>query len=549
MSVGGVVGVLALKQPGRFVGMGRTRFTLRPVLVRLLDHLNRGVADKESARLLGLTLGTVRTYVDQLKQQCGTRDRFEVVQRARKAGMMVAPKPDAAFLQLFLRRERRCLEYLQRGFRDQALAHALRITLPHLRRLTAGLLRKLGVRSADEAVARAIAVGLLDRRGTVAAEAGLVPLDRRILRGLARGRTQAKVARDLGITASAVTIRLNALRAGWAARDVYDLLAMAKERGVFAKGVELPARSTKDIIRKSHLRVLQLFNRGLASQEVADRLGLGAATVRTYASKLYEHFGVATRQQLVLAARDRGILMDPRLAANKRARQLYVDPVTVPRLSRRQLEALQFARRDCGPAEIARAWKTSQANAEDALAMARKKLGVRTTPEAVERAISLNLLGPLLASVRSPFSRREREVLLLLARGLSRQEIGSELGIKRLTASSYVANMRHKVRARSDDELLEVAERLGALGPRRVSRRRMQGVHARGLLSLTARQLEVAHALCLPGALTHAQIAQRLGITKATVSTHVRVLKLRLNLRRSSYEEFRDGFRRLLRTC
>ena len=60
-------------------------------------------------------------------------------------------------------------------------------------------------------------------------------------------------------------------------------------------------------------------------------------------------------------------------------------------------------------------------------------------------------------------SDREREVLELLARGLSNREIGTELFITPKTASVHVSNILAKLGVSGRVEAAAVAHRLGAV--------------------------------------------------------------------------------------
>lgn len=225
------------------------------------------------------------------------------------------------------------------------------------------------------------------------------------------------------------------------------------------------------------------------------------------------------------------------------------DRALEPKISRRQLQALEQARLGRGPREVARIWKTSAANAEDAFAEARRKVSARNTEEAIDRAISLGLLQPLPVSTRVPFSARQLDVLEFLTRGCSRREIGEELGISKGAVGHYIWHMRAKVRARDDDELLGVAEQLGIVkrNMRRVARRKMQQVKQREAIPLTERQKEVAEAICRWKNISHEHIAARLGVTRGTIDHHVRVLKHRLNLAGTTRSEFAERYHALVK--
>ena len=70
--------------------------------------------------------------------------------------------------------------------------------------------------------------------------------------------------------------------------------------------------------------------------------------------------------------------------------------------------------------------------------------------------------GPGAASPFAALTDREREVLRLLARGMSNREIGAELFITTKTASVHVSNILGKLGAASRTEAAAIAYREGA---------------------------------------------------------------------------------------
>jgi len=65
------------------------------------------------------------------------------------------------------------------------------------------------------------------------------------------------------------------------------------------------------------------------------------------------------------------------------------------------------------------------------------------------------------AEILSRLSDREREVLALLASGLTNQQIGSRLGITARTASTHVANIYRKIEVTNRVDAARAAMRLG----------------------------------------------------------------------------------------
>jgi DNA-binding CsgD family transcriptional regulator len=109
-----------------------------------------------------------------------------------------------------------------------------------------------------------------------------------------------------------------------------------------------------------------------------------------------------------------------------------------------------------------------------------------------------------------PLTHREQEVQQLVAAGLSDADIAQQLGISTRTAETHVASVRRKLGLTSRQQLT---------GPR-----------------LSRRQSEI-RALVAKG-LTSPQIAERLGLSRRTVDSHVGALMQRAGVRRRG--ELRD---------
>ena len=57
-------------------------------------------------------------------------------------------------------------------------------------------------------------------------------------------------------------------------------------------------------------------------------------------------------------------------------------------------------------------------------------------------------------------SRREREVMALVVRGLLNKQVGSELGISEITVKAHRGSAMRKMKARSLPDLVNMANRL-----------------------------------------------------------------------------------------
>lgn len=75
--------------------------------------------------------------------------------------------------------------------------------------------------------------------------------------------------------------------------------------------------------------------------------------------------------------------------------------------------------------------------------------------------------GALDASALATLTEREREVLVLVARGLSNSEIGAELFVSAATAKTHVARLLAKLQARDRTQLVAIAYETGLVRPGR----------------------------------------------------------------------------------
>jgi DNA-binding NarL/FixJ family response regulator len=82
----------------------------------------------------------------------------------------------------------------------------------------------------------------------------------------------------------------------------------------------------------------------------------------------------------------------------------------------------------------------------------------------VEGGVSFDPSHPRRPDDERPLSVREREVLVLLARGLTNREIGSELGIGEESVKTNVERLFAKLGAQRRAEAVDMAHRLGLLG-------------------------------------------------------------------------------------
>jgi len=68
------------------------------------------------------------------------------------------------------------------------------------------------------------------------------------------------------------------------------------------------AKGPAPVLSERETDVLRLVAQGYINKEIAQRLGIGVATVSTHIKNLYRKLAVRTRVQVVRAAQARGLL-------------------------------------------------------------------------------------------------------------------------------------------------------------------------------------------------------------------------------------------------
>ena len=90
-------------------------------------------------------------------------------------------------------------------------------------------------------------------------------------------------------------------------------------------------------------------------------------------------------------------------------------------------------------------------------------MGAVPLQRAVAATVSRDRLAAPRSSVDAVLTEREREVLALVAEGLTNREIGSRLFISAKTASVHLSNLMVKLNVSSRTEAVTVAQRRGLL--------------------------------------------------------------------------------------
>jgi DNA-binding NarL/FixJ family response regulator len=125
-------------------------------------------------------------------------------------------------------------------------------------------------------------------------------------------------------------------------------------------------------------------------------------------------------------------------------------------------EALQagasgFLLKDCGPAELLHAIRVVAAG--EAL------LAPRITRRLIAQFTAARTAHQAGEDRLAELTQREREVLALVGRGLSNQEIAAELTVSKATARTHVSRAMVKLGARDRAQLVVVAYQTGLVGP------------------------------------------------------------------------------------
>jgi DNA-binding NarL/FixJ family response regulator len=89
--------------------------------------------------------------------------------------------------------------------------------------------------------------------------------------------------------------------------------------------------------------------------------------------------------------------------------------------------------------------------------------------EAVTEALQRSFMDPPVTRSNDQLTTREREVLQLVAEGLSNKEVSTRLGISVKTAENHRHNLMRKLGAHNGSDLTREAYRLGFLRPDRAS--------------------------------------------------------------------------------
>ena len=204
----------------------------------------------------------------------------------------------------------------------------------------------------------------------------------------------------------------------------------------------------------------------------------------------------------------------------------------VEKLSPREREVLVLAASGLTDAEIARELSTSRGTAQNYVSGILAKLGVINRARLVVVAYESGLIRPgswaeapsVLAERVDKLAPREREVLVLVASGLTDAEIAGELSISQATAQNHVGRIRAKLDVVGRTRLVAVAYESGLIRPGWWAEA-PSGLEQR-VEKLAPREREVL--VLVASGVTDADIADELSISKGRAPNHVVRIRTKL---------------------
>lgn len=264
--------------------------------------------------------------------------------------------------------------------------------------------------------------------------------------------------------------------------------------------------------------------------QIAEALGVTLSSANSYVTNVRTRISGRTRYEVVQRARQLLLVKTP---ANGGLQEIALTPF--------QKRVLELAAQHLTNTQIGKRLRRTLDAVTDALKYSRKKLGVKTTVEALDRAVDLGLLTiPKQTDAPNPFSQRELDILEGLFAGLMHREIAAELGITIGNVGGRIQQMKSKVRAHNVEELLDEVERLCLYTPRRPRKRliarevlakRRSAAH--GAKVLTPRQIDVIEAVARRSEALLPEIALDLGISPNTLQGHLTNIRQRFGVHKS----------------
>ncbi|MGW2421348.1 response regulator transcription factor [Streptomyces sp. NPDC001709] len=304
------------------------RITLHEV--QCMAGAARGLTDEQIAANLLCDLPTVETAMVRLGNLVdaeGRAARAAIVDYGYRTGLLsgLAPEPRERQGAWLTPRRLAILDLIAQGQPDRKIATAVGCAPKAVTTAVHHILRNLRAEDRAHAVALAHQQGLLTQP--------LMPLpnhrpmrafstlEAQLVEALAAGQTKLQIRTSRGLSAKTVTRLLTgaADAAGVRPRRGYAALVDSAYRGRLLAA--RPAdHASAPCLPERHHQVLIGIAHGWSDEEIAHRLGLSTATVKTAARLLYGTLDVATRAQAVARGWDLRLLGAPLPAARATAR-------------------------------------------------------------------------------------------------------------------------------------------------------------------------------------------------------------------------------------
>lgn len=360
----------------------------------------------------------------------------------------------------------------------------------------------------------------------------LAPRELAILGLMNQGLTDAQIAKRLNLTRGSASASVGRIRIKFGGGTRHDVVARARALGIIGgsrRSVAQPAMPSPYLTARER-QVLDLMNAGLSNGEIAKKLGVTLRSADSYVTNVRTRIGGATRFDVVQRAREMKLVKTPKSGG---LQEIALTPF--------RLRVLELAAQHLTNTQIGRKLRRKLDAVTDALKYTRAKLGVKTTTEAIDRAVDMGLLAiPKQKDAPNPFSARECDILEGLFAGLMHREIAEALEISIGNVGGRIKQMKSKLRVTTTDELLAEIERVRLYTPRQHRKRFVprkalakRRPVSQGIQSLTERQVEVIQACARrPNGLLP-EIAADLGISPNTLQGHLTNIRQRLGVNKS----------------
>lgn len=126
-----------------------------------------------------------------------------------------------------------------------------------------------------------------------------------ILELLCRGMTNREIASALGTTVPMIKWHVNQIFVALEVRNRMQAIGRAQKTLALASRRRLsPAGPMPEPLKKVELAILELVNRGMTNQEIADTLAITLGTVRWYMREIFGKLQVRNRIEAVARARE-----------------------------------------------------------------------------------------------------------------------------------------------------------------------------------------------------------------------------------------------------